>query len=68
MSDYVSEQPLNVDGFVKSPISALRFISCSLRRTKVRLIPRNSRRLKLELFTLPSQFWLFTKSSMLNTV
>jgi hypothetical protein len=24
---------LKMDGFVKSPISALRFISCSLRRT-----------------------------------
>ena len=34
-----------IDGFVKSPISALRFISCSLRRTLVSLIPPNSRRL-----------------------
>jgi len=49
-------QRTNGDGFLKSPISALRFLSCSLRRTQVRLIPQNSRRLGLELFTLPSQF------------
>jgi len=56
MLDDVSEQPLNVDGFVKSPISALRFILCSLRCTKVRLIPRNSRRLKLD-FLRNHQCW-----------
>jgi len=37
----------NLDGFVKKPISALRFISLSLRRTAVRLAPRDSRALTL---------------------
>ena len=55
----------NVDGFVNSPISALRFIALSLRRTLVRLTPRNSRALNLaslqnhrfeSLFTSPSTF------------
>jgi acyl carrier protein len=43
------------DGFLKSPISALRCIPhhCGVR--KVRLILRNLRRLELELFTLPSK-------------
>jgi len=42
-------------GFVKSPISALRYIPhhCGVR--KVRLILRDLRRLELELFTLPSK-------------
>jgi hypothetical protein len=45
-----------IDGFVKNPISALRFIPrhCGVRQ--VRLIPRDLRRLDLELFSLPSQF------------
>jgi hypothetical protein len=36
-----------LDGFVKSPISALRFIPLALRRTAVRLTPRDSRALNL---------------------
>jgi hypothetical protein len=44
-----------LDGFVKSPSAALRFIFKSLRRTsKVRLIPIDSRALHLELFPVPS--------------
>ena len=48
-----------VDGFVKSPISALRFISLSLRRTLS--TPHDTRfaRLELKLFTLPSTFPTF---------
>ena len=37
----------NIDGFVKSPISALRFISLSLRRTSS--TPRDARFARLEL-------------------
>jgi hypothetical protein len=44
------------DGSAKSPISALRFISKSLRRTVVRLTPRDLRALNLELFSKPSVF------------
>ena len=58
---------MKFDGYVKSPISTFRFVSCSLRRTLVRRIPRNLRRLELELFALPSQFCLFMRSSNLNT-
>jgi hypothetical protein len=44
----------NLDGFVKSPSAALRFIlrHCDVRQ--VRLIPQYSRALHLELFTVPS--------------
>ena len=47
--------PIIFDGFVKNPISALRFISLLLRRTLS--TPHNTRfpRLELELFTLPSK-------------
>jgi hypothetical protein len=46
-----------IDGFVKSPSAALRFIfsHCSVRQ--VRLIPKASRALHLEYFTVPSGFW-----------
>jgi hypothetical protein len=49
------------DDFVKNPISALRFISRSLRRTES--TPRASRfaRLELGLFTSPSSFSLSAK-------
>jgi len=43
------------DGFVKSPISALRCISRNFTYSYVRCIPRNLRRLDLELFSLPSK-------------
>jgi hypothetical protein len=42
------------DGFVKRPISALRFIPRHCGVPSVRLIPRDSRRLELERFSLPS--------------
>ncbi|WP_459922232.1 hypothetical protein [Desulfatiferula olefinivorans] len=44
----------NYDGFEKSPISALRFIPRHCGVPLVRLIPRDSRRLELERFSLPS--------------
>jgi hypothetical protein len=49
----------NLDGFVNSPISALRFISLSLRRTES--TPRATRfaRLELGLFTKPSIRMIF---------
>jgi hypothetical protein len=43
-----------IDGVVKSPISALRFIPRYCGVPYVCLIPRDSRRLELELFSLPS--------------
>jgi hypothetical protein len=45
--------PPAIDGTVKSPSAALRFIfrHCDVR--KVRLIPQDSRALHLELFTVP---------------
>jgi len=51
-----------IDGVVKSPTSALRFITrhCGVRQ--VRRVPRDSRALNLELFTLPSKAD-FTRSS-----
>jgi hypothetical protein len=47
----------NPDGFVNSPISALRFISLSLRRTGS--TPHSTRvaRLELGLFTKPSMMF-----------
>jgi membrane-bound serine protease (ClpP class) len=50
---------MKADGFVKSPISALRFISLSLRRTAS--TPRGTKfaRLDLELFTKPSTWMNF---------
>jgi len=44
----------SIDGFVKSPISALRCILRHCDVPYVRLIPQNLRALNLELFTLPS--------------
>jgi len=32
-ADVAIHMPIKIDGFVKSPISSLRFISCSFRRT-----------------------------------
>ena len=46
---------IKVDGFVKSPTSALRCIPRHCDVLYVRLIPRNLRALNLELFTLPSK-------------
>jgi hypothetical protein len=45
---------LMIDGIVKCSTSALRCIPRSLRRTIVRLVPRNLRALNLKPFTLPS--------------
>jgi hypothetical protein len=54
-----------IDGGVKSPISALRRISRSLRRTLSR--PHSSRftRLELELFSPPSQIFAFYRFIMI---
>ena len=43
------------DGFVKRPISSLRCIPSEFHVLYVRCIPRDLRRLDLELFTLPSE-------------
>jgi hypothetical protein len=45
---------MRIDGFVNSPISALRFIALSLRRTVSTLHPTKFARLELGLFTKPS--------------
>jgi len=47
--------PIMIDGFVKSPTSALRCIPRHYDVLYVRLIPRNLRALNLELFTLPTK-------------
>src|SRR6056297_1096525 len=46
---------LNIVEFLGSPISALRCISRNFTYSYVRCIPRDLRRLDLELFSLPSQ-------------
>jgi hypothetical protein len=45
---------MNFDGFVNSPISALRFIALSLRRTASTSHSTQFARLELGLFTKPS--------------
>jgi hypothetical protein len=45
-----------IDGFVKSPTSALRCILRHCSVPYVRLIPQDLRALNLKLFTLPSNF------------
>jgi hypothetical protein len=47
---YVND--LNIDGFVKSPSAVLRFIFSQSTYLYVRLIPKDSHALHLELFTL----------------
>jgi hypothetical protein len=62
---------VNIDGFVKSPASALCCISQSFNVRKVRLMITKFARLKFELFTKPSksgflrvhQHWLVKKRS-----
>jgi hypothetical protein len=49
-----SSELVKFDGFEKRPISALRFIPRHCGVPLVRLIPRDSRRLELERFSLPS--------------
>ncbi|MDO8944271.1 MAG: hypothetical protein Q7U75_13915, partial [Desulfobacterales bacterium] len=51
-----------LDGFVKSPISALRFISLSLRRTASTPHSTGFARLELGLFTKPSVVMTFYES------
>jgi len=46
---------LNIDGFVKSPTSALCCISQSFNARKVRLMITKFARLEFELFTKPSK-------------
>jgi hypothetical protein len=52
-----------IDGFVKNPISALRFIPLSLRRTASTPHSTGFARLELGLFTKPSVVMTFTISS-----
>ena len=47
----------NIDGFVKSPSAALRFIFRHCDVPHVRLIPQDSRALHLELFTVPCRLF-----------
>jgi hypothetical protein len=47
---------INLDGFVKSPTSALRCILRHCSVLQVCLIPQDLHALNLELFTLPSNF------------
>jgi len=47
---------IKLDGFVKRPTAALRFIFRHCGVLFVRLIPQDSQALHLELFTLPSHF------------
>jgi hypothetical protein len=54
-----------INGFVKSPSAALRFTFVVAAYHKVRLTPQALRALHMELFTLPSQFWLFPRSTIL---
>src|SRR6056297_641078 len=54
------------DGFVKSPISSLRCIPSEFHVLYVRCIPRDLRRLDLELFTLPSQTDFLRKYQILG--
>ena len=51
---YFEPSPFFIDGFVKSPISALRFSALSLRRTKSTPHTTRFARLELGLFTKPS--------------
>jgi hypothetical protein len=51
--------PFFIDGFVKSPISALRFIPLSLRRTARTPHSTGFARLELGLFTKPSGMMTF---------
>jgi len=51
------------DGFVKIPSAALRCILGHCGVQEVRLIPSDLRALHLKLFTVPSDFQLFTASS-----
>jgi len=46
---------INVDGFVKSPTSALRCILRFFKVRKVLIITQDLRALNLELFSLPSK-------------
>jgi len=55
-----------LDGFVKSPTSALRCIPRHYDVLSVRLIPRNLRALNLELFTLPSKSDFFEAIKLNN--
>jgi hypothetical protein len=54
-TSYSTSLKSKLDGFGKSPTSALRRISRHCDVLSVRLIPRNLRALNLELFTLPSK-------------
>ena len=47
---------MKIDGLVKSPTSALRFILRHCSVLKVRLIPQDLRALNLDLLTKPSEF------------
>jgi hypothetical protein len=47
---------MEIDGFVKSPTSALRYILRHCSVLKVRLIPQDLSALNLDLFTKPSEF------------
>jgi hypothetical protein len=56
----------NFDGFVKSPSAALRCNFVVAAHLSVRLTPQFLRALHLELFTKPSFWRLFTRSSNID--
>jgi hypothetical protein len=56
---------VNIDGSVKSPSAALRFTFALAAYCQVCLTPQVLRALPLELFTKPSLWQLFTRSSTL---
>ena len=56
---------VNIDGFVNNPSAALRFTFVVPAYCQVRLTPQVLRALPLELFTKPSLWRLFTRSSTL---
>jgi hypothetical protein len=57
---------ITINGFVKSPSAALRFIFRRCDVPHVRLTPQDLRALHLELFTLPTALLLFMRSSQLE--
>jgi hypothetical protein len=66
LAKYPGDEYLNIDAFLKSPISALRFISQPLRRTVSTPRVTKFARLDLGLFTKPSKWMTFYGSINLN--
>jgi len=70
LKDHGYQRPadaVKIDGFVKSPISALRFIPLSLRRTARTPHSTGFARLELGLFTKPSVMMTFYESIKIDS-